>query len=97
MTRGNAEPGALGAIILMISKASVMTFTVKIVLARAPGTREIDRDGPMELLTRTELLGFFPAHPAILQQIEGAGEAYFGAEWEGDHLKLGRRVEDENW
>jgi hypothetical protein len=75
----------------------MMTFTVKIVLARAPGTREIDRDGPMELLTRTELLGFFPAHPAILQQIEGAGEAYFGAEWEGDGLKLGRRVEDENW
>jgi hypothetical protein len=68
----------------------MMTFTVKIVLARAPGTREIDRDGPMELLTRTELLGFFPAHPAIR-------EAYFGAEWEGDGLKLGRRVEDENW
>ena len=58
-----------------------MTFTVKIVLARAPGTREIDRDGPMELLTRTELLGCFPPHSALLRQIEGAGEAYFAAEW----------------
>jgi hypothetical protein len=81
----------------MTGMASEMTFTVKIVLARAPDTCEIDRDGPMELLTRTELLGCFPAHPAILRQIEGAGEAYFDAEWEDDRLKLGRRVEDENW
>jgi hypothetical protein len=74
-----------------------MTFTVKIVLARAPGTREIDRDGPMKLLTRTSLLGLFDPHPAILRQIEGAGEAYFDAEWEGDHLAIGKRVEDKSW
>jgi hypothetical protein len=70
---------ACGQFDSLSSMAFVMTFTVKIVLARVPSTREIDRAGPMELLTRTELLGFFAPHPAILRQIEGAGEAYFDA------------------
>jgi hypothetical protein len=95
--RANMEPKALGAIIFMTSMASVMSFTVKVVLARVPGTREIDRDGPMELLTRTSLLGLVDPHPAILRQIEGAGEAFFDAEWEDDKLEIGKRVEDKSW
>jgi hypothetical protein len=74
-----------------------MSFTVKVVLARVPGSTEIDRDSPVEVVTRTALLGFFDPHPAILLQIEGAGEAYFDADWEGDQLKIGRRVEDQGW
>jgi hypothetical protein len=74
-----------------------MSFTVKVVLARVAGSTEIDRDGPVEVLTRTAMLGLFDPHPAILQQIEGAGEAYFDAEWDGDQLKIGRRVEDQGW
>jgi hypothetical protein len=74
-----------------------MSFTVKVVLARVPGSPEIDRDGQMEVLTRAAPLGFFDPHPAILRQIEGAAEAFFDADWEGDQLKLGRRVDDQNW
>jgi hypothetical protein len=60
-----------------------MSFTVKIVLARVPGSIEIDRAGPIEVSTRTAPLGFFDPHPAILLRIEGAGEAYFDAVWGG--------------
>jgi hypothetical protein len=45
---------------------------------------------PMELLTRTELLGCFPAHSALLRQIEGAGEDYFDLE---RRPRLFRRVD----
>jgi hypothetical protein len=74
-----------------------MSFTVKVVLARVAGSTEIDRAGPVKVLTRATMLGFFDPHPAMLMRIEGAGEAYFDAEWEGDQLKIGRRVEDERW
>jgi hypothetical protein len=74
-----------------------MTFTVKVVLARVPGSAEIDRDGPMEVFTRAVPLGLFDPHPAVLLRIEGASEAYFAAEWDGDQLKIGRRVEDQDW
>ena len=74
-----------------------MSFTVKVVLARAAGSGEIDRDGPVEVLTRTTMLGLFDPHAAMLLQIEGASEAYFEADWEGDQLKIGRRVEDQGW
>ena len=74
-----------------------MSFTVKVVLARAAGSGEIDRDGPVEVLTRTTMLGLFDPHPTMLLQIEGASEAYFEADWEGDQLKIGRRVEDQGW
>jgi hypothetical protein len=74
-----------------------MTFTVKVVLARVPGSDEIDREGPMEVLTRAAPLGLFDPEPAILRRIEGAGEAYFAAEWDGDQLKIGRRVDDQDW
>jgi hypothetical protein len=74
-----------------------MSFTVKVVLARVPGSTEIDRAGPIEVLTPTAWLGFFDPHPTILLRIEGAGEAYFDAEWEDDQLKIGRRVEDQGW
>jgi hypothetical protein len=43
------------------------------------------------------MLGLFHPHPAMLLRIEGAGEAYFEADWEGDQLKIGRRVEDQGW
>ena len=42
------------------------------------------RYGPIEILRRDALLGFFDPHPDILRQIEGAGEAFFDADWEGD-------------
>jgi hypothetical protein len=48
-------------------------------------------------LTPTAWLGFFDPHPAIMLRIEGAGEAYFDAEWDDDQLKIGRRVEDQGW
>jgi hypothetical protein len=30
-------------------------------------------------------------------QIEGASEAFFDADWQGDQLELGRRVDDQDW
>jgi hypothetical protein len=51
----------------------------------------------MEVLTRAAPLGLFDPEPAILRRIEGAGEAYFAAEWDGDQLKIGRRVDDQDW
>jgi hypothetical protein len=74
-----------------------MTFTVKVVLARVPGSAEIDRDGPMEVFTRTAPLGLFDPHPAVLLRIEGTSEAYFAADWDGDQLTIGRRVDDQDW
>jgi hypothetical protein len=74
-----------------------MSFTVKVVLARVAGSAEIDRNGPVEVLTRTTMLGLFDPHPAMLLQIEGASGAYFEAHWEGEQLKIGRRVEDQGW
>jgi hypothetical protein len=73
-----------------------MSFTVKVVLVRVAGSAEIDRDGPVEVLTRTMMLGLFDPLPCLFQ-IEGASEAYFEADWEGDQLKIGRRVEDQGW
>jgi hypothetical protein len=52
-----------------------MSFTVKVVLARVLGSTEIDRAGPIEVLTPTAWLGFFDPHPAILLRIEGAGRS----------------------
>jgi len=74
-----------------------VSFTVKVVLARVPGSGEIDRDGPMTILTRDAVLGVYDPHPDILRQIEGAGEAFFDADWQGDQLELGRRVDDQDW
>jgi hypothetical protein len=47
--------------------------------------------------TRTGLLGFYSSHPEIIRQIEGAGEAFFEADWDGDQLGIGRRVPDQDW
>ena len=47
--------------------------------------------------TRTGLLGFYSSHPEIIRQIEGAGEAFFEADWDGDQLGIGRRVPDQRF
>jgi hypothetical protein len=74
-----------------------MSLIVKVVLARIPGTWEIERQAPMQVFTRTALLGFYDPHPEVLGQIEGAGQAFFEADWKGETLDIGRRVEDRNW
>lgn len=74
-----------------------MPFVVKVVLACRPGTRDIEHNAPMLVQTRTAALGTFEPHPDILRQIEGRGDAFFEAEWDGDALNIGRRVEDQVW